>query len=498
MDIRFSGSRSGTAPLTWGQRAIWDAIRKTAPDDHYFNFGRVLPVPRRARPLTVARAVEALGALVERHESLRTRLGTGLGTPGGTPPVSGETASGETASGAPRIPPQAGAAEPSQVLEASGVIPVTVSDGDPEPLLETLAEAAFDYTGEWPLRVGLVVEGGPTDRPTGRAADGTDGESTGRGSAGEHADAVVTHIVLVFCHLAADGLGAEVAITDLRLLLLRGTVPGPPPPSPLDLAHRQHSEQGRRIAAIAAEHWEREYRRIPPTMFDRPSAVSESPPIWRAQLVSRAMDLAVQRIAAVHGTSTSTVLLAASSALVGAVTGHDVCAMLPIVANRFREEAAHAVTTLSQEGLFVLDLRRDSFTELLRAAKPAALRAYRSAYHDPDDRDRLIERVSRERGTRIHPYCCFNDMRFADRADASHDERTVRRAMEETILTWPLSQDQLNCRFCLHVTGEPGGLGVSLTADTRYLSRAAMERYLRDLESMLVDAAFREVLEPVG
>ncbi|MFD0889811.1 hypothetical protein ACFQ08_35170, partial [Streptosporangium algeriense] len=78
MDIRFSGSRSGTAPLTWGQRAIWDAIRKTAPDDHYFNFGRVLAVPRRARPLTVARAAEVLGALVERHESLRTRMSAGM------------------------------------------------------------------------------------------------------------------------------------------------------------------------------------------------------------------------------------------------------------------------------------------------------------------------------------------------------------------------------------------------------------------------------------
>ncbi|MDP9861276.1 MULTISPECIES: condensation domain-containing protein [Streptosporangium] len=436
MDIRFSGSRSDTAPLTWGQRAIWDTIQKTAPDDHYFNFGRVLAVPRRARPLTVERAAAALGALVERHESLRTRLGAG----------------------------------PSQVLGTSGAIPATVSAGDPDRLLEALAARAFDYGDEWPLRVGLVV------------ADGT-----------------VTHIVLVFCHLAADGLGAEAAITDLRLLLLRGAVPGPPPPSPLELARWQRSERGLKVARTAAEHWEDGYRRIPPTMFDRPVAVPESPPIRRARIVSRAMDLAVQRIAAVHGASTSTVLLAGASVLVGAVTGHDVCAMLPIVGNRFRGDTANAVTTLSQEGLFVLDLRGGAaFADLLRAAKPAALRAYRSAYHDPGDRDRLTARISRERGTGIHPYCCFNDMRFIDRVDASHDERTVRQAMDETALTWPLSQERLNCRFCLHVTGEPGGLGVSLTADTRYLPRPAMERYLRDMESLLVEAAFREVLEPVG
>lgn len=146
MNIRFSGSRSGTAPLTWGQRAIWDTIQKTAPDDHYFNFGRVLKVPRRARPLTVERAVEALGALVERHESLRTRLGAG----------------------------------PSQVLETSGAIAVTLSAGDPDRLLDTLAEKSFDYAGEWPLRVGLVV------------ADETSGGAAGEAPAGRRRDLPAT------------------------------------------------------------------------------------------------------------------------------------------------------------------------------------------------------------------------------------------------------------------------------------------------------------------
>ncbi|AWS41454.1 condensation domain-containing protein [Streptosporangium sp. 'caverna'] len=441
MDIRFSGSRSEIAPLTWGQWAIWDAMQKTAPDDHYFNFGRVLAVPKRARPLTVERAAELLGALVERHESLRTRLRTG---------------------------PYPGAG-PYQALEATGAIPVTVSGGDPEKLLDALAETAFDYEGEWPLRVGLVLAGGE-----------------------------VTHIVLVFCHLAADGLGAAIAITDLRLLLLRGSLPGPPPPSPLDLARRQESERGLKVAGAAAAYWESEYRRIPPTMFDQPADAPENPPVWRAQLVSRALELALQKVAAANTMSTSTVLLAATSALAGRAGGHDMCAMLPIVGNRFRGDTANVVTTLSQEGLFVLDLRVNSFRDLLRAARPASLRAYRSAYHDPRDRDRLTAQVSLERGTPIHPYCCFNDARLADRVDPSHDERTVRRAMDATTLTWPLSQEKLNCRFCLHVSGEPGGLGVSLTADTRFMSRKTMERYLFDLESLMVEAAFHEVLEPIG
>ncbi|GAA3445144.1 non-ribosomal peptide synthetase condensation domain protein [Planomonospora venezuelensis] len=462
MDARFSGGRSGTAPLTWGQRAIWDTVRRTVPDDRYFNFGRILPVPGRARPLTPERAAAALGALVERHESLRTTLGAA------EPYRDGEHAGPHRSEG--REPRRIlDHAEPYQVLAGAGTIPVTVATGDPETLLGELTATAYDYAAEWPLRAGLVVGGGE-----------------------------VTHVVLAFCHLAADGLGAEVAVRDLRLLLMRGSVPGPPPPQPLDLARWQESGAGRRVAGVAAEHWENEYRRIPPTMFDRPSRQAASPPVWRAKIVSRALDLAVQRIAAVHATSTSTVLLAASSALVSAATGHEVCAMLPIVGNRFRGDTVNAVTTLSQEGLFVLDADRADLAGLLRAARPAALRAYRSAYHDPRDRDRLEAEASRERGTRVHPYCCFNDMRFTDRADASHDEATVRRAMDGTTLTWPLSQDRLNCRFCLHLTAEPGGLGVSVTADTRFLSRPSMERYLLDLESTLVAAAFREVPELVG
>ncbi|MBG0815917.1 hypothetical protein [Planomonospora sp. ID82291] len=477
MELRFAGGRAGTGPLAWGQRAIWDAIVRTAPDDRYFNFGRVLAVPGKARPLTPARAAEALGALVARHESLRTRLGGD----GPWPPrnAGGDGDGSRTDPAAPAAPYPAGeggraapypAAEPYQVLEAAGAIPVAVAAGDPERLLGELEATAFDYAAEWPLRAGLVVDGGE-----------------------------VTHIVLVFCHLAADGLGSEVVLRDLRLLLLRGAVPGPPPPQPMDLARWQESEAGRRVAGIAAGHWEREYRRVPPTMFGRPDASGAAdPPIWRAQIVSRAMDLAVSRIAAVHSTSVSTALLAAASAMVGTVTGHGVCAMLPLVGNRFRGDTANTVSTLAQEGLFVLDLDRGPFTELLRAAGPAALRAYRSAYHDPRDRERLTAEASRERGTQVHPYCCFNDLRAADRPDASPGEAEVRRALAETTLSWPLRQERLNCRFCLHVTDEPGGLSVSLTADTRFLPRPAMERYLLGLESLLVEAAFHDVPAPVG
>ncbi|GII63217.1 hypothetical protein Skr01_33020 [Sphaerisporangium krabiense] len=424
--VEFAGPGSGHAPLTWGQRAIWEAIVRTAPDDHYFNFGQVLKVPGSR---TVAEVRTALAALVARHGALRTRLAEPYGQ-----------------------------AEPYQRLEENGRLPVMVTTEDPERVMRELEARPFDYVGEWPLRVALVLDG---DR--------------------------VSHVVLVFCHLAADGFGADVALRDLRLLLLRGDIRRPDASQPLDLARWQAGPEGRRAAETAAAHWEREFRRIPPTMFSVPSDSPAEPPVWRALLSSPALELAVRSIAAAHNASTSTVLLTATAELVGRFTGHETCAVLPISANRFRRDTTDIVATMSQEGLFTLDRQGTSFADLLRAARPAALRAYRSAYHDPADRNRVTASAGAERGEPIQPYCCFNDMRFADPGPARCEPAEITAALARSSVTWPMSQDKLNCRFCVHLTTE----GVSLTADTRYLSRPDMERCLLELEGLLVEAAVR-------
>ncbi|MYW35022.1 condensation domain-containing protein, partial [Streptomyces sp. SID2119] len=201
--VAFGGGRDGRAPLTWGQRAIWHAIRRTAPNDHYFNIGRVLPLADRGRPATVVDAARSLGVLMERHEALRTRL---------------------------ELPADDRGAATGQRLAATGRLPVTLAHArDPadaertaHALLDRLSATRFAYTSEWPVRAALVAVG---DR--------------------------VTHAVLVLCHLAADGHGAEVLVRDLRLLVRRGSAGRPPAATPLDLAREQHGEMGRRRGAAA-------------------------------------------------------------------------------------------------------------------------------------------------------------------------------------------------------------------------------------------------------
>src|SRR5204862_4177192 len=128
IDVRLAGGRAGRGRLAWGQRASWHAIGKTAPDDHYFNFGRVLAVPARIQAAGAARVAEALGLVVGRLEALRTRLAF----------VDSEPYQDLHSAG--RLPLEIVAATAEQAADAA------------ERLRERLEATAFDYVDEWPLR----------------------------------------------------------------------------------------------------------------------------------------------------------------------------------------------------------------------------------------------------------------------------------------------------------------------------------------------------------
>lgn len=445
--VDFCGERSGRAPLTWGQRAIWHAIGRTAPNDHYFNIGRVLPLADRGRPATVAEVAQALARLMERHEALRTQVSVTDG-------------------------------EPGQQLVAAGRLPITVVDA-PDPdraadtaqrLVDELSATRFDYAGRLPLRAALVTSGGR-----------------------------VTHAVLVLCHLAADGHGAEVLVRDLRLLVRRGSAGHTPTTTPMDLARAQHGDAGAGRGAVALAHWESGYRAAPPTMFPEQVAAPRSPRFWTGRIVSTALARAVDTVAFTHRVSGSTVLLAASAALAAAANGHRTAAVMPIAANRTAPAHRDLVSTLSQDGLFVLDLDAAgggaAFTDLLPFAYRAALRAYRAAAYDPVEWDRLGARMRAERGAEVHPYCCFNDMRLVERpgpADPLPGADELRAAQRETRFGFPATQDKVACRYCLHITEQGGALALALTADTAYLPPDSIRAQLRAMEELIVASAVGE------
>src|SRR5689334_7600087 len=137
MEVSFAGDREGTAPLTWGQRSMWNAIQQIAPGDNLMNVGRQLVVPARCR-LEPPAVAAALGQLIERHESLRTLIRPG------TPE-----------------------AEPEQILVRTGQLGVEVLHCEPADAAALAVEAEkrlfatrFDYASEFPVRAALVVADG--------------------------------------------------------------------------------------------------------------------------------------------------------------------------------------------------------------------------------------------------------------------------------------------------------------------------------------------------
>ncbi|MFY1691174.1 condensation domain-containing protein [Plantactinospora sp. WMMB782] len=431
--IEFDGYGQRSGPLTWGQRMIWEVVAQAATNAFY-NLDRELVVPRRASA-SLDDVVQAVRALVRRHESLRSTV---------------ELRDGE----------------PYQVVADRGRLPLTVVEsGGNESAAATecrgrLAERRFDSLRELPLRLGAIV---------------TDGQ--------------VRRVVLVINHLAADSHGCDVLLRDLRLLLLRGALPGAPGLQPVDLARRQHADGRSTIRAL--RYWRDRYRRIPPTMFE-PTGSAGTPPFHRLALVSPAAADASAVIAARHHVSTSTVLLVAATRLVGRWTGHRLTAMQLFVDNRFRPGLRDMVAPLTQFGLFVMDLTDDpDLDRLVATYHPVALDAYRHAYYDEVSVRRGLTEVRLARGVDVNPYCCFNDVRTTVEVAGplQPPRRPGVRTVDESDLTWLEPAAWHHCRFCVVVHSAPGGLQLRLGADTRVMSRVDMPRFLLELEASLVETA---------
>jgi len=433
---RFTGERAVTAPLTWGQRCILQPILEVAPHDAFFNVRRVLAAPRR-RPVTVERAADAIGALVARHESLRTRIRSG---PDGWY---------------------------QEVLAAGSLDPHVVAaeaetaESVARALMERLAAVRFDLAADLPVRAGFVT-----------------------------VDGVVDRLVLVVSHLSVDGHAMDVLLRDLRLLLVRGAVPHPPALQPADLARRESDpDGGARQAEATRRYWAEAYRGMPSTMFPLRAAPAD-PPAQRLALTSPALGLAARRLAADLHTSTSAVLLAATCAAVADHAGQSRCAMFTNVGNRFRADLADVVAPLSQLGVLLVDLADGpDFATLVSRTAALALRACRHAYYDlPVERAVLAEEEAR-RGTPVHPHACFNDVRTApDTAAAPPSTVDVRAAAPATISAGE-PPGRAHCRFCVEVHDAREGVTVLLTADTRALPPEEMRWLLRDIERRVVEAA---------
>jgi hypothetical protein len=391
---------------------------------------------------TVADAADDLRFLVCRYSALRTRLAF---TPDG---------------------------QPQQVAAAAGEMTMEVVDAggtDPEKVTAELHQRydghVFDETSEWPVRWAAVTSNG-----------------------------AATHAVWTISHLVADGPSMVTMLADLANRdRAAGEAAAAPVTSmqPIELARWQASPEGQRRSAAALRRWERLLREIPARRFAG-SPDPRKPPYWELGYSSPASHLASRLLAARTDTSTSTVMLAAFAVTLSRITGIAPAVVQLVMNNRYRRELAGTVSPLALPVPVVIEVDA-GFDEVVRRAWRKALGAYQLSYYDPRARDELIARVSAERGEPVDVDCYVNDRRVLiaepDARLPAPDE--VRAALGRSKLRWGWQKDIAGNRLFVHVMGVPGTADFSLSADTHYLSPADMEAFVRELETVLTDAALK-------
>lgn len=439
----FGGGRTETAPVTWAQGVMFRAAARSGSNHRFMNLRRTVPVSARVRA-DLDSVTRAVGLLVSRHGALRTRVRE----------IEGELRQESAAAGRFPLLVVPGEADGSAAAGAAAA---------------QLADVAFDHAAEWPLRVALVT-----------------------------VDDRVRQIVLVFSHSTVDAYAAEVVLRDLRLILLRGAVPTPPGPQSVQVARELHGVDQER-SARAVEHWVREFTRLPQGPMT-PTGPELTPRLHRGTLVSSAVDRAARLLAARHRVSASAVLLAGTTALAAGAGGPAVCGIFTMAHNRFRATYTNAVANLGQIGICAVDLTdRPAFAELLPRIWRGALVAYRHAYYDPVALRRRFLAVGHDPSTAFLPYYYFNDVRLAAGGGEmvpAVTESALRAAMAESTFHWVDGLAQAAWHRLTHVVDEPGAVGVTVSVDTRFVPVDSVEPFLRDLEELLVTAAFREVAWP--
>jgi hypothetical protein len=444
--VQFRGEGSGVGRLTWGQRGVWRSIQRRGGSE--FMGGEVrLP---ESMTVTVADLAEVLRFIMCRHQSLRTRL---------TFDADGD---------------------PQQRLFDSGEIALDVVEIGDRDAAEVAREVRigyeshdFDYVGEWPVRMAAVAE---RDR--------------------------VIYMVAVYNHLAVDAHSLRALMDDI---VGRDPVTGAAGPvtaiQPLELAGQQQRPSAQRLTDGALRHWERILRSVTPNRFDE-SGDERSPRYWDLSYESKAAELAMRSIAARNGTDTSPVLLAAYCVALARTVGHNPVVLQLAVSNRFRPGFGGAVTPLAMSTPCMIDIADITFDEAIGRAWHAAMTTYLCSYYDPQQRAALVERVNAERGTDIDIQCYFNDRRDPATMAASGPPPTadeITAALPASKLAWGERSDFPQPKFYLDVNDVLGGEGMefSLTADTRYASPPDMERFVRTLEAVVVDAS-RDVTLTTG
>ncbi|HVQ96739.1 MAG TPA: condensation domain-containing protein [Mycobacteriales bacterium] len=431
--VRFEGEGSGVAELTWGQLGMWQSFVAAG---HSKTVGGVSPLPDGVRAEYIA---ETLRYAMSRHQALRTKFPMG---PNGIP---------------------------RQECHSAGEIALEIVDAGAADPAEVAAEVharyqdkSFDYANEWPVRMAVITQG---DR--------------------------VPYMVAVYLHLVLDATGMTLLIADIAA---RDPATGQGPPvtgmPPLEQARRQATPAGQRQNAMALAYLEHVLRTVPISRFGPPRYAGEAS-FQMLRYRSPATLLAAQAIAARNATNTSPVLVAAYTVAQSRLTGTNPVLLMITVSNRFRPGLANSISTLSYINLFMIDVAGISFATAVNRAAQGTISAYKHAYCDPYAQDVVLDRVHADRGAEVELSVYYNDRRQDARAVGGNPPTAaqIQAAVPASTLEWVQDPEMPKSALYLYVDDAPGAIEFELSGDARYFSAADLVELVRQMESVLVEAA---------
>ncbi len=442
MDIPFTAGEAGSAPLTWGEKAILQDMRASG---NQFSMAGYLDLPEGS---TVADAAARLTGVVCQHTALRMRLQTdSVGRL-----TQHVAASGRLSLDILTLPDDADRSDAQRY----------VAD-----LMESWPLVPFDFHHDWPLRMAVV----------------------------RHRSACLS-LVWVLSHLAADG-GAHLLLLD-DLLARPGSGRTGRRPQLLDVARSEQEPQQRLLSARAMRHWEAQLRHIPAQTFAEPVPPADRSGQRHAHVrfTSPAAHLAMLAIARRTGIDLSRVTLGLIATAIARATGVTALTLKVMVNNRFRPGLADVIAPIAQNSVLTIDVGDASVDEVVVRARGAALTAGMRAYYDPDELNELTAALDAERGYAAAVTCRVNDQRaMVMRADDQSDVDEVTPAqiaqrLPESSLTWLGPRENMHEQAIILIENRPGVVSLWLIWDQWSLTRHQVEAMLRGVEAVAVEAAF--------
>ncbi|MBV9821509.1 MAG: condensation protein [Actinobacteria bacterium] len=443
--VPFAGTRTGRAPLTWGEKALLQDQKETGLALNATGAQNLAP------GTTVESAAARLGKLMSAQPALRVRLGTD-----------------EDGSLYQEVHP--GGEVAVEVMDFA-------DDDDPyevaaftEGLWQQWLIQPIHHFDDWPARMGIV-------RHRGRAL----------------------YQILSFNHLVIDGTSMRYLMPEMGV----GELPaGAGTTNPLDilqLAEYENSEAGQKISRRAMRFWESHLRDIPPRTFGEPIYPDGrlGKRYWHGRFASPAAYQAVLAIAQRTGADVSRAMFAVLSVALGRAMGLDRLRAKVILSNRYRPGFAEVIASLALNGIVSIDLTDATVDQVMARGRQALLASGMNSYYDPDHLNELMARLDAERGYRAEVTLRMNDRRRTTQKWTEEEVRArrvtpadIQSRLGETFFSWDGTLETCHDDAFVTIEDYRSTFHLQLIFNMACFTDKQIEDFVYGVEQVAIEAAF--------